>query len=353
MKTGKTLQELATELQRQSESKRDFLCRTDSLDFKTKEGGKSSLYLNKSNGQNFPISDYTHGQISTHIEIPKKYYDKMRESSPELLDVNVNHWFQQSPEKRLVRTMDGNVRAFLSDRFRPYDNYEIAEQTLNAFQQADCEVISSEITEKKFYLKAVSKKISSAIGINDIVQSGVVISNSEIGAGSLKVEPLLFRLVCLNGLIVADASFRKNHIGKAIGNDLGDNFIEILADDTRRASDHAVLLQIRDIVQNVLTDEGFKRVVEKFHAAKSDVITQDPFQTIELVSKRFNLGEQESKGILSHLLAGRELNRFGLINATTRYSQDIENYDRATEMEKLGGEILELSPSEWKSVAIA
>lgn len=30
----------------------------------------------------------------------------------------------------------------------------------------------------------------------DIVQAGFVVSNSEIGLGALKVEPLVYRLIC-------------------------------------------------------------------------------------------------------------------------------------------------------------
>ncbi len=37
----------------------------------------------------------------------------------------------------------------------------------------------------------------------------------------------------------------------------------------------------------------------------------------------------------------------------TRTSQDVESYDRASELEQLGGQILELAPSQWRTIAEA
>ena len=37
----------------------------------------------------------------------------------------------------------------------------------------------------------------------------------------------------------------------------------------------------------------------------------------------------------------------------TRYAQDVESYDKSTELEALGGQIVELSQSDWKTIATA
>ena len=38
---------------------------------------------------------------------------------------------------------------------------------------------------------------------------------------------------------------------------------------------------------------------------------------------------------------GNDLSHYGLVNAVTRASQDIEDYNRATELERIGGVLLE------------
>jgi hypothetical protein len=44
---------------------------------------------------------------------------------------------------------------------------------------------------------------------------------------------------------------------------------------------------------------------------------------------------------------------YGLVNAVTHFSQDVEDYDRATEFEALGGKLIELAPGDWKELAHA
>ena len=61
---------------------------------------------------------------ATYVSLPD--YQRMRDQAPELLAANVNEWFQQKPERRMVRTLDGQMRAFLSDRYRRLDNFDLA-----------------------------------------------------------------------------------------------------------------------------------------------------------------------------------------------------------------------------------
>lgn len=64
--------------------------------------------------------------------------------------------------------------------------------------------------------------------------------------------------------------------------------------------------------------------------------------------------EGERKGILGRLIADADLTRYGLHSAITRYSQDeAVNYDRATELERIGGDVIELAANDWKALAAA
>src|SRR6185369_9125843 len=104
-----------------------------------------------------------------------------------------------------VRTFDNQVRAFLSDSYRPLDNFDLAEAVLPKLAGLGCRVESCEVTESRFYLKAVTERISGEVKKGDVVQAGLVVSNSEVGQGALRIEELDFRLVCLNGMISGTA----------------------------------------------------------------------------------------------------------------------------------------------------
>ena len=62
-------------------------------------------------------------------------------------------------------------------------------------------------------------------------------------------------------------------------------------------------------------------------------------------------GKLTQESILPHLIRGGDISQYGLVNAVTRASQDVECYDRATQLEYVGGDILSLSGNQWKDVS--
>ena len=49
-----------------------------------------------------------------------------------------------------------------------------------------------------------------------------------------------------------------------------------------------------------------------------------------------------------YLIHGGNLSLYGLSNAVTRFSQDVSNYDRASELESSGYDVLSMSAKKWK-----
>src|ERR1043166_4992015 len=77
-------------------------------------------------------------------------------------------------------------------------------------------------------------------------RAGVVVSNSEVGQGSLRVEALDFRLVCLNGMI-REAAVRKAHLGRGSrGQDAIEDAREYFRLETQQADDRAFFLKVQD-----------------------------------------------------------------------------------------------------------
>ena len=66
-----------------------------------------------------------------------------------------------------------------------------------------------------------------------------------------------------------------------------------------------------------------------------------------------HFNQSEQSGVLTHLIQGGDLSAYGLMNAVTRTSQDLENYDRATEFEAMGSQVLNMPRKTWKTVATA
>lgn len=348
MKSGRTLMELAQELTRQADAKHDYLLDTRNIQMDALENGHQLTLVNQQahNSTILGVNDIAHRQIGATLKIPAPYYDKMRQENPELLATNVNSWLHLNPKKQMVRTMDGTARAFLSDKYRRIDNFEIAQAVLPIIADIkDARVESCEVTDARMYIKVVNPRLQTEVVPGDIVQSGILITNSEVGMGSMAIQPLVYRLVCTNGMVVNDAATRKYHIGR--GNQAGEDYT-LYSDETLAADDHALMLKVQDTVKAAVDQVRFEKVVQMMRdATEAKIVTADIPQMVELASADYGFSKAESSGILDHLIRGGDLSLYGLANAVTRAAQDVESYDRSTEMESVGYTILGMSRDRW------
>ena len=348
MKFGRTLTDLALELDRQRNAKKDYLLDTRNLEMHFDGADHRLTMYNAAQHRNtqLDVNSIAHRQIGTTLGIPAKYYDKMKAENPQLLSDNVNSWFNHNPVTRMVRTLDGTARAFLSDRYRRIDNYEIAEAVLPIIaDMPDAKIESCEVTDERMYLKVVNPRLQTEVTPGDVVQSGILITNSEVGMGSMAVQPLIYRLVCTNGMVVNDASTRKYHVGR--GNSAAEDY-RLYSDETLAADDRALMLKIQDTVKAAVDQARFEKVVGMMRDAKDAKITaKDIPAMVELAGTDFGLTKAENTGVLDALIRDGDFSLFGLANAVTRAAQQVESYDRSTTMESIGYSILGMSRSQW------
>jgi len=138
----------------------------------------------------YPLDRLAHREASL-----RRLASLARRGKPVLIFPQGTH-ARPADERRLVRTLDSNARAFLSDRYRPLDHDEILEQVLPALGEFDLDWSQSslEVTEQRLYMKLVNPQVEADVEVGDPVQAGVLVTNSEIGMGSFSVVPLVFRL---------------------------------------------------------------------------------------------------------------------------------------------------------------
>jgi len=355
MKSGKTITELAMEIERRRELKRDYLVPTQKL--------AMSPDLQISAGDlTVGVNDLAHGQIAAHTGIPKAYYDRMKQEAPALLADNVNQWFAAKPETRMLRTLDGKARAFLSDRYRALENEDLAEAALPAIADLGLDIMSCEITDRRLYIKAVDPRVTRELSKHNakfgdgghtivrVLSPAITISNSEVGLGMLSILGGTYDGFCSNLATFGERSLKKYHVGAK--HELGDDVYSLLSDNTRRISDAALWAQVGDIFKIAFDRAKFDALVNKIEGAAEDKI-DDAVRVVDLSAKRFALNDTEKTSVLKRLIEGADLSRMGLHNAITRASQDVADYDRATELERVGGQVIELKRNEWAELAAA
>ena len=302
MKTGLTIKEMAQELLRQSKDKQDYLVNTGSLSLSVTSDAPQLRVTENGLDKITPldIRQTAHRQLGTYLGIPQKYYELMRTDAPELLAYNANYWFSQKNELRTLRTMDGCARAFLSNRYRRIDNLDIASVTLPVIGELpEARFVSTQITDDFMYIKVVNPRLQADVVPGDVVQAGVIISNSETG----------------------------------------------LADD------HAFVLKIKDTVRAAISEARFAQVVSRMRESTEAMLdTKQLPAIVKLASSSFGITEDESNGVLEHLITGGYFSLYGLANAVTRFSQDVESYDRATKLEEIGYSVMTMSPALFRQM---
>ncbi|HBE80344.1 MAG TPA: DUF932 domain-containing protein [Firmicutes bacterium] len=353
MNQGLSLVDLAKELERQNLAKQDFLAPSRLLQVEPNENGR--LMMNVDRGSQgiakLQMKPLAEDQLREWAEIPSKYYGIMRSKASDLLVTNVNHWLNAKNQPRLVRCLDAEARAFLSNRYRTIDNFDIAQAALPILiNDGQVEVVSSQVTDGHLYIKAVTKRLEFEVKPGDFVQAGISISNSEVGLGSVKVEPLLYRLICKNGAIVNDLAMKRYHVGRYT-RDL-DEYTEIYRDSTRRMDDAAFMMKLQDTVRAAFDEVQFNKLRGIMVDSTTRRITAPLDTVIDKVVEKFDIREKERSGLLMQLVEGGDgLTQWGLANAITFLANTEQDYERSTELERIGGEVITLEPIQWQKLA--
>lgn len=347
MKTQLSLQELAAEITRRADKKQDFIADTRTITY----APENNALVFGGGQHSFIVNDHCHGQIAEHTKIPAPYYRRMQNEAPELLGRNIREWFDKYPAERMVRTLDGGARAFMSNKYSRMDDDAFANVVLPAiYEVPGAEVVSCGMTDLKTTIKMKSPRFTRDVKVGDSVQFGVAFSNSEVGCGRLTGSLFAYRLVCLNGMVIEDEQFAAAHIsGKRTSLQ---NLDEVFQLDTVNADATATILKLRDFSRTILTDGFIDAQVDRMRGL-TEVRVGDPVKAVQALAKKSNLTEGQGNDILKHLVEGGDLSMWGLANAVTRTAEDQDNYDDATKFETMGGRMLTLGKRDYTELLAA
>jgi len=334
------LPDLVRELERQRESASDLIVDSQSLQAIPDEFSDVRLAIPAiPEYGTYPLSEWAHLQLAAKLEIPKRYYDRMRSAGKsELLAANINAWLDEK-ERRLIRILDGQIRAILSDRYRIMDNYDLIFLALDEFKKRESiEIFRADLTETMLYLKVVDKTLTAEIREEDVIYGGLIIRNSEVGASAFRVEPFLLRKICKNGLI-GEYALKKVHLGRQTM-EIGE--ID-WSDETREFEDRALWAKVRDVIRATFDREIFESWAGKLQES-AEVIIENPVKAVNNIVKLAGLSEERKNELLMHF---SEHTKFGLVSALTTIARDTESIDEQIRLEEFGGRLVDMPEPEF------
>jgi hypothetical protein len=307
------LQLILNELQNEVNAKKDFMIHPADIRM-TKEG---KLRSRGKELNDFHVTDWALGQLSYKLEagLPIRY---LRKCPPALQAVNVNHWIQKFEENKdkfnpwLVRTQSGQnsgiVRGLLSERYSPFDDHEIM-NIIHQFlgdSQANTDVKWWYRDDTGFHLRVVFDDLTTTIGTTpdgtpDVHKVGLHIENSEVGKKSLKITPLIWRLVCSNGMMgwATDGDiFKQRHL---------------------YLKPHEMYGRVVEAIGNALKVGDAS--IEKLVQAKETPV-ENPLDVIAKLSEKYKYSKEFTEKAQGKFMEEEGNNAFYVLQAFTRACQD-------------------------------
>lgn len=368
---------LVQELQKQNLMKKDFVVPSKCLSMKDgklliqNHDGSSELQkiltdINVVTSEEFisqtildPIGVF-HSQVAEKLNIPKRYYDKMNtQAHLPILDQNVSYWLKNEKTSYLIRTFidkeekSGVVRSLLSDRFRVIDNYDILLAVLAAVKETGLNIQIDEngcdVTDKRMYVRFICPEIEIKApellknyrkpdgdgSKNDSIISGFVITNSEVGFGTLSISPRAKVLVCSNGLIATKEKFSQVHLGGKM-----EQYSVIKwSENTKQKNLELIISQVKDYIIRFASSDFLGESIAKMIEKNKEL--EHPSDAVSNVCNSLNISEEKQKDILSFFMKGGDSTSFGLSSAITYYAHAKADADEQYDLEMAALDVVE------------
>jgi hypothetical protein len=347
--------------------KRDFI---DDIRAIHMSSGEDGNYINLSSRAYDPMSVDKHAlaQMGSWAKIPYNYIRTMDDNRRyDLLAENFNSWFKNpvndSRTRKMFRGLASksrtedwigsekiNIRSFHSDRYSVFDHEDVWDVVQPAIEELekDFELKSSSITDSKMYIKLLFPEVEGKV-VGDTVQLGLSITNSEIGLGIISVQPLIYVLRCTNGMVLPASGIKKRHIGSVLEED---GLIEY-KEDTRKIAKEFHGKKTRDSIKSVVDGLFNGEILRSLNESASSKSVNNPQKAIEKITELFSLDKKESEGTTLAFWKERNLSKWGMANAVTEIANTHSSYDRASELEAIGGKIINMDEGQWSKIALA
>jgi len=274
-----------------------------------------------------------------------------------LLDANANHWFDFIKKSYLLRCFvdkeekTGVIRAFLSDRFKVIDNFDVLLASLQAVKESGVklDIDYCDITDKKMYVRFVAPEIvvdspkllknyhvpNEGNKGNMGIMAGFILSNSETGHGQFTVAPRAVVGACNNGMIFYDEKFAKTHLGAR----MEENSRIEWSEETRQKNYDLILSQTKDAIKHFVNAEYFSGKILSLENAGEEEL-KHPIQAVKNVTKDLSISEDKQEDILNFFIKGKDSTPFGITQALTFFAHKNEDADLQYELEKESVNIL-------------
>jgi hypothetical protein len=222
-------------------------------------------------------TDFALGQIAGRAGVPLPYLRELAapQSAPwkhqlasEILG---QHHGNAGDVRVLVRSVRGQLRGWVSDKYRRLDSRPLVDALASEARSAGAVPIDGLATETRVAIKIILPRILEPIPGEFLVYGGEW-SNSDFGNGTHSFRTFALRVVCLNGM-TRENLLKQVHLGARLGNEIE------FSDRTHRLDTAASVSALRDVVRGALGPSGRDRMIEHIRAAHDRAMSKTQLST--------------------------------------------------------------------------
>jgi len=279
------------------------------------------------------------GQMAERVSLPMAYINTLESKGGwglELLAENLTTLFTHHPSRALMRTVNGEVRGFLSDKYRRLDSAPFIEAFIKACGDVDALPYRGYTSDTKVSIQAIIPRVYEPVK-NEYMAYGVTFENSDFGNGAMQVQFFLLRLQCLNGMI-GESNMRHVHLGKRLEE----------VDFSKKTQDlnvRTILSAMQDVVRGQLSEERINAMQALINKAYAEKLTDDHRSNVlESLKRSMTKGEIEkmtakfNEPDVELLPPGN--NMWRLSQALSWLAGEEEDTERKLELQKQAGKLL-------------
>jgi hypothetical protein len=214
----------------------------------------------------YSISDHALNQAAERAGIPAAYVRELARAAgdegswkPELAAQILNQHFAHSEGRILARSVRGQLRGVLSDRYRRLDSRPLVDALATEAQAVGAIPIDGIATETRVALKVILPDTFEPIP-GEVMALGAEWSNSDFGNGTHSIRAFALRVVCLNGM-TRENLMRQIHLGGRLHDSIE------YSDRTHRLDTATSVSALKDVVRGALGPKGVEDLMGQIRAS--------------------------------------------------------------------------------------
>lgn len=300
-------------------------------------------------GQDRRVHPHALAQLSGRAGIPSSFVSELaaapeewrREMAAKLLNEHflkprVDAKEDASKKRYLARSIKGEMRGFLSDRYRRIDSRPTLDAFVEECQKVGAVPYEGVVTDTRVSLRVVIPVVYEPIP-NEIICFGAEWGNSDFGAAKHWMRSFILRLWCTNGATLEDV-LSQVHTGSRLSDDV------TFSDRTYQLDTEAQVSALRDVVKHSLGEGRIESYAAMLREANEKEVDGKAF--MRSISNRLTKGEQklvkdafESEDVIN-LPPGKSAWRAS--NALSWIANgDKVDPERKIDLQRLAGEVLD------------